>query len=351
MSKENNFEIFYHLRLGYIVECKVGKEYGIVYQYKGEGWGAKMDISKIFFFYKDKVLEIPSKTLVSFLAKTIVPTRGLGFVTEDSEVSDIEKLSNYSHFVVTSENEENQVFEKMQDDTSKFSVIVKESESTYSYLYYPMIDIQKKVQYISLYSASDMIYEYSYPTSIFESFAHIKAYEEYIKYPGITAIKKKIDNLYEYVSALGLDNIKNFFSVTDSGEFQCRPGRDDHFYYKKNRICSSSDIYLNQLTKLGSEIIRTESGIGLVETDFEHENIEETKVIRKEIEQNYNQSEHILFLIKHFLSEIDKIHDITQIAIRNLSFFIKEGDEHLFEIQPTSLNEWKDIINSHNKFY
>ena len=155
-----------------------------------------------------------------------------------------------------------------------------------------------------------------------------------------------------YVDSLDLDTILNFYSVTDGGYFQSRPGRDDHYFFTKNRLCSSQDKYLNQLTKLGSELTDYYSCQGRDDGDFCILNLADTEQLKTEINKKYDKNNHVLFLISELINSIRKSNEILKNALEILSTYsIRKGDEFIFNQSFSSLEQWKDFIASQNEFW
>ena len=56
-----------HLCLGRVVICAKNSDYGIVYQYSDEENASECSDSRLYIFNKDVNLDIPSKTIITFL--------------------------------------------------------------------------------------------------------------------------------------------------------------------------------------------------------------------------------------------------------------------------------------------
>ena len=93
--------------------------------------------------------------------------------------------------------------EKMMESASKFLVVYKDEDDITGRLYYPVIDYKQGIIRYYFFTACT----YLAPQTVFESYAYIKANEEFIKYPKVTSIKDKIDAIFGYVNSLDLENI------------------------------------------------------------------------------------------------------------------------------------------------
>lgn len=236
----------------------------------------------------------------------------------------------------------------MMSYADKFILVYQDENFLDGKLYFPVINERlKTVQYYESDHFGGMNNEPE-PFTVLWRLSFLIANKQYVDYPNSFCIRQKINEIIDYVGSLDIEKIPDLYSVYEGGYFQSRPGRDDHFLYTKNRLCESSDIYLNQLTKIGSEIINYDSCIGRDEADFSNINIEETELIRSEIRNKYDTAEHLIYLISDYLTKIDKIHkDIKKINDLLLKF-IKEGDECIFEQGHFTLSQWISFIASFN---
>lgn len=337
-----------HLCLGRVVICAKHSDFGIVYQYSDEKNASECSDSRLYIFNKDVNLDIPSKTIITFLKDFDSIKKGI------YEVSDILPLRDYKEYVITSKEEKEEYdsssmtgeMQRMMSNAEKFIVVSQDDDFLDGKLYFPIINATLRT--VKYYEAS--YFDHTWPFTVLGKYSFILANKEYLDYPNAATIKNKLCEIVDYVSSLDLNQVLDSYTVYEGGFFQRRPGRDDHFLYTKNRICSSKDIYLNQLTKLGSEITDCDScNGGSDDDDFSHLNVDETNSLRAEIREKYNTGEHLIYLISNYISKIDKIHKDT---VEILNFFtnsIKKEDEFIFEQKFNSYLQWNEFITEFNK--
>ena len=337
-----------HLCLGCIVICAHQSDYGIVYQYSDEERASECKDSRLYIFHKDVNLHLPSKTIVTFL-KDFESIK-----KEIYEVSDILPLKDYKEYIITSEKEKEEYdstsltehMQRLMSNAEKFIVVSQDDDFLDGKLYFPAVDERNRSVYY--YIAS--YFSHTWPFTILGKYSYILANKDSLDYPDASSIKQKMGEIVDYVCSLSLDKILGFYTVYEGGFFQRRPGRDDHFLYTRNRLCSSEDIYLNQLAKLGSEITNCDScNGGSDDEDFSNLNLEETKSLRLEIKEKYNTGEHIIFLISDYISKIDKVHNETKEFLDLFGNLVKKEDEFIFEKNFNSFCEWSEFITSFNK--
>lgn len=335
------------LCVGFIVECNLDSEFGVIYQYNDETYSTECKNGGIYFFLKKKDYVIPQNTLVTFL-KNLHNSWKKNF-----EVTNVCRLDEFENYILTSREEiesyartsSTKKMEKLMSEGKKFLVAHydEKNRDLTSRLYYPIINIEHKTIIYYFFTACS----YFGPNTVFESYAFKLASKDALQYSRISNNFRKI---LKYIDSLDLETIISMYGVFDGGYFQCRPGRDDHYHFTKNTLCTSSDPYLNQLVKLGSVVTNYYCCQGRDEDDFSTLNFEETKALRDKIKTKYNSVEHFLYLNTLYLDLINKMNEDIINAEKNLTSFIRKGDESIFALRFSTLAQWKDFISSFNRF-
>ena len=336
------------LCIGFIVECKFGLDYGIIYQFNDESYSTECKKGALYFFLKEKNIEIPQNTLVSFI-KDLHNSWNKLF-----EVSNVCRLEDFENYILTS-SEEIKSYNKTSSTKKMRNLMCAGKKFLVAHynerqrdltcrLYYPIINEAHKTIYYYFFTASS----FTGPNTVFECYTFILATKDFVEY---SHINKNIKQFLGYLDALNSDSVLELYSVYDKGYFQSRPGRDDHYIYTKDKVCSSIDPYLHQLTELGSVVTDYYNCLGRDADDFSSLNIEDTNALRDTIKQKYNSSEHLLFLMSFYLESVNSLKEDINKAIYSLPNFIKKGDEYIFTKSFLNLEQWKEFILSYNKFW
>jgi hypothetical protein len=334
------------LCVGVIVECENNHNYGIIYQYNDESYSSEFKRGGLYFFNKDKHLEIPQYTLVSFL-KDIQNS-----FKSNYEVTDVCILSEFINYVLTTSKDKESYYESLSTESMehlikngrKFLVVDYDDEEQYvsSGLYYPVINNDnQRIEYYNFNSSC-----HSCPESIFNCYCFKIAIEDYMQFANISS---RIKQILEYLTPLNLDDILGLYSVLDRGYYQRRVGRDDHFIFEKTKSCSSNDPYLEQLTKLGTIVTDYYSCQGRDDEDFSNINLEETAHLQLEIRDKYNKSEHLLFLINDYLNMFDTLKTNLKHADDLINDLIKRAHDIFHTHQCNNIEQWKDVILKNNR--
>mgnify|MGYP000180611177 FL=1 len=333
------------LCIGIIIECNAQSEYGIIYESEDS---SECKNGGLYYFYKDQSLEIPPKTFVSFIKDLTCSWKNV------FEVTDVCILQEYVNYILTSKEERQSYYEssstkrmeELMSDGKNFIVIYydDENQDLTSRLYYPHIDNNKrKINYYFFTSAS-----YKSLKTIFECYTFLLAQEFFASFSFIT---NKLHFILDYVEHIEESTVSELFCVYDEGCFQSRPGRDDHYIFSQNRVCSNEDRYLSQITTLGSKVISYYNCQGRDDNDYYSINIEETEILRNEVKLKYNKRDHLMFLISHFLDNYHRTKAKADSASLVIANFISKGEKFISNYSFESLKQWIDFISTHNKFY
>lgn len=335
------------LCVGFIVECELDSDFGIIYQYNDESYSTECKNGGLYFFYKQNDFVIPQKTLVSFI-KNFRNSWKRNF-----EVTNVCRLDEFENYILTSSEEiesynktsSTKKMRRMMSEGKKFIVVHydEESRDLTSRLYYPIININQRIINYYFFTACSSFG----PRTVFESYSLSLASKYYLQYSHIERNFKRILN---YINSLNVESVLDMYSVFYGGYFQSRLGRDDHYLYTRSTLCTSNDPYLCQLTKLSSEVTDYYSSQGRDSDDFSSVNPEETQALRDEIKLKYNPTKHLLYLNKFYAETINRLLEDVNVAKNLLSNFIRKGHEYIFTQKFCSLSQWEDFISSFNRF-
>lgn len=336
------------LEFGYILQCDLDDEFGIIYGVDSHKWGFN-DINWIYYFKKKKKLVLSPMTIVSFVCT-------YDNYTEEEEilVSDINPIDDYI-IVDDKENKGKKLREDglyhseivwtNMDHLSKMIVIDKFSVS----VYYPWIsNVEKTIYYLQKNYFGDMDES---PRNIVTCYVRVKDLERYKKSISFSTAANVLKDMIASVEATDIKKVSKLFQVRDSGYFQYRPGRDDHFIFYKSRISKCEDSYINSLTELG--VVDKDYyccvGRGIDDKDYDRMNKEETFKMRKEIVSKYNQDDHFDFLLSEYvLGNINKQNSYFSYLAMLKEFGNSDEIKHSMS-KNRELKDWFTLIKEHNK--
>lgn len=332
------------LRVGYIVECNKGNNYGIIYSFDSHyRYG-------LFWFNKTEDEEFEEKTIISFIVDYSAIEKN------NYQVSNITALSQYQIFNIIEKSEKETYYktnttstmDKMIESAQMFLSIYTNDDCIYGQLCYPIIDhTNKSIQYFFIYcSVSD------YPKNLMDYYLYIQANKGHFNNSNFDDSRERLMGIIDYVNNLTLDYIVNQFVVEDVGIFQCNPGKDDKFFFEKDTRCMVNDKYLFQLTELKSEIVNYYNclGQGEEEKEFRIINEKETKILREEIRKRYDQGKHLFFLINDYIEKSKKITDNVKRVYETIHFLFKEEkDKYIFMLEDMTQEQWMKYIEKYNR--
>lgn len=149
----------------------------------------------------------------------------------------------------------------------------------------------------------------------------------------------KFEELKEYINSFNIDEEIKTFTAGESGTFQCRPGRDDHFNIIKYKRSSSLDPYIKQLVPLKEDFdYYVLNGRGEEDQDYNKIDEDETATLRNAVRNTYNKDVHFSFLLRQFLTSTSQKADLYEEASLNLLKFINKEDICLFSAHEIDLN-------------
>ncbi len=334
--------------IGYVLQCRRGDSFGIVYGYRDHGRAKYREKTWIYYFKKSKNLQLEKFTEITYLKS---PS---GYDKDETfEVTDITPLSQYS--IINSCDKEMHGKEKLRIDgiyhlDSEWSLMcqgvpyIKLSDCAI-YVYYPIID--KKNKSITFHDYN--VYTRGKRVNIISCFIGMYDLRLYSTEPKFDYVSSKLDSIKKYIDNFKLTSSIRTFYAGQSGYFHCYPGRDDSFFITDYRRTKSKDSYLKQLVELREEERYYNCcGQGKDEEDYDRINKEETIALRKEVKQKYDKDAHYMFLINEFLTELKEKRKEYLLYAEDIKCFIEEDDEKLFQ-QEYEDNDYKELASQYNK--
>lgn len=294
------------LAFGYIIQCNMDDDFGIIYGVDSHKWNFN-DYNWLYYFKKDKGFVLHPMTIVSFVCT-------YDYYTEEEEilVSDINPIDDY----IIIDDKENKG-ENLREDGLYHSEIVWTSmahltkmivvdEFSISVLYPLISNADKTIYYLEQHYFDD---ENESPRKIAACYVRVKHFEQYKNSIPFNVVANALKEMITSVDTTDIKKASKHFQVRESGYFQYRPGRDDHFIYCKCRISKCKDPYINSLTELGifDRDYYSCVGRGTDDEDYNRMNKEETAKMRSEIISNYNKDDHLDYLLSEYvLGNIDR---------------------------------------------
>lgn len=293
-----SFEIIQELKLpgtqkikeGQIVECKKGREFGIMVS-DTNSFCARGDV--YYFFWKPTEFQLERGTIVTAIWDQDTEYSMMKVLTDKSfSVSNDTPISLY-HIHKSSDhsipnqllNEGNPIIHLLSDDWLR--------------IYFP---IENGKAY----------YEYSPNKGVTTIYYKLLKLEEY-RNPNIEYISKRIKNIQNYLSQFDIKLEAEKFHAGESGHYRCYPGRDDSFFHTKYKCINTEDEYIKGLFPFEQDTYDY-SCVGRPEDDYNHIDEYETNKYRKEAISKYSKDLHYAYLIKCFFDEISA----SQKLIENL---------------------------------
>lgn len=334
------------LGIGYVMQCKKGDNFGVIYGYRNHGRPHYREKTWLYFFKKHLNSHIDKWTPVTFLQSSS------GWEKDESyEVTNIIQLQSY--VVIDSQDTNTCGKERKRKDgiyryDNEWNLMC--SGTPYISLYpgisanYPVIDSKSRTIVFHDYT----VFSHDCKSSILSCVIGLYDLREYSQEPQFDYVNEKLDYIKEYISNFKLSKELRKFCAGEGGYLQSRPGRDDHFNYSKYWTTTSNDSYLKTLTNLHVESdYYSCCGRSVGDDDYDRIDEDETRKMRKEIRQKYDKNAHYIFLLNEFFSSLKEKRNEYLSYEKALYSFIEEGDEDLFERELTS-NNLLSIIQEYN---
>lgn len=338
--------------IGYIIQCNANDSIGFIYgAVNSENNEQLIDgtIAKIFYFKKNRATVYPPFTIVSYLRertscsypdKTIEVTHVINikdFITYYPQKDYNEILRSNGRYYFEQEwqliKNAKPYAEIVNNDICIHHPIVNENEKTVEYYtFYAFNSLKNATQTIlGCYYFMKENHKYKRPISMDYLFLEFK-------------------ELKEYINSFNIDEEIKTFTVGESGTFQCRPGRDDHFNIIKYCRSSSLDPYIKQLVPLKEDFdYYVLNGRGEEEQDYDIIDEAETNTLRNAVKNAYNKDAHFSFLLLQSLASIRHKADLYGEATLKIQKFINKKDFVLFSSNGIDINSYIEYINKFNK--
>lgn len=333
---------------GYIMQCNLDDDFGIIYGVESHEFSLDY-INWLYYFKKDKGYILSPMTIVSFVCAYDYYRK-----KEEILVSDINPIDDY----IIVDDKENKG-EKLREDGLYHSEIVWTNMDHLSKMivinefsvsvYYPWIsNVDETVYYLKQNYFDDKDED---PRNIVTCYVRVKDFERYKKSISFSTAANVLKDMIASVEATDIKKVSKLFQVRDSGYFQYRPGRDDHFIFCKSRISKCEDSYINSLKELG--VVDKDYyccvGRGIDDKDYDRMNKEETFKMRKEIVSKYNQDDHFDFLLSEYvLGNINKQNNYFSYLAMLKEFGNSDEIKHCMS-KNRELKDWFILIKEHNK--
>lgn len=338
------------LGIGYILQGNKGDNFGVIYGYRNHGRSHYREETWLYFFKKRINSHIERLTPVTFLQSSS------GWEKDELyEVTNITRL--YSYNVINHKDIKPQGKERKREDglyhhDNEWNLIWNQMRSGTPYItlypgfsaHFPVINHNKKTIVFHDYTEITS----NCKSSILSCFIGLYNLREYSKKPSFDYVNQKLDSLKKYIRDFNLSKELRKFYAGESGYFQSRPGRDDHFNFTKYWTTTSKDSYLKTLTSLHEEKdYYTCCGRGVGDDDYDRIDDNETRNMRKEIKQKYDKDAHYMFLLDEFFSNLKEKRVEYLSYEKALYSFIEIGDENLFEREFTN-TDYLSTIEEYN---
>lgn len=336
------------LGIGYILQCTKGDTFGIVYGYRDHGRNYYREKTWLYFFKKPKSLFLEQFTEVSYIKSSS------GFnKSEEFQVTNILPLTHYK--IIDSSNKSLLGKEKKRNDGIYHFDLewnLMNEGVPYMYLwdfsihvYYPIIDKSKKNIFYQDYS----VYTRNKRANIISCFIGMYDLCLYSTEPKFEYVSSKLEAIKKYIEKFDLIADTRKFVAGESGYFQSRPGRDDHFNTTKYWRSSSNDSYTRSLVNLHEENdYYVCCGRGIGDEDYDMVDSEETKKMRLELKNKYDKNAHYLFLLNEFFTELKEQRKQYLLYADDIKSFVEKGDGNLFQ-QRYNEDEYPRLIQEYNK--
>ncbi|MDE7414322.1 MAG: hypothetical protein K2N05_11145 [Muribaculaceae bacterium] len=261
------------IRLGIICECKERSDFG---------WLYSEDSVRLYFTFKksaDYILE--DGTPVAFIslndplgyAVSIIPLDELPFLYAESS-NGIEKERRKCKVLPYWE-----IHYPWRFDYCCINFPYKKSREHSLELFYKVLKGKEEALFMVLYSL----------------------HKSSFKYLSIEDLSKEIQRINDYVTSFSLENILASYRCGNSGYFQSRPGRDDHFHITEYKEIDTDDEYIRSLIPLG---VKRDyyACVGRSKDDNDYDKIDDDLINSgKEIARKlYSKENHYAFLITNF---------------------------------------------------
>lgn len=343
--KYSQSQYYSRLGIGYILQCNKGDNFGVIYGYRNHGRSHYREKTWLYFFKKRINSHIEKLTPVTFLQSSS------GWKEDELyEVTDIVQLNSY--IIINNNDTKTRGKERKREDgiyryDKEWDLMC--SGTPYISLFhgfsanYPVVDPKSRTIVFHDYTVFSDDCKYS----ILSCIIGLYNLREYSQEPQFDYVNKKLDYIKEYISKFKLSKELRKFCAGESGYFQSRPGRDDHFNFTKYWTTTSEDSYMKTLTNLHEEKdYYTCCGRGVGDNDYDRVDENETRKMRLEIKQKYDKNAHYIFLIDEFFSNLKEKRNEYLSYEKALYSFIEEGDEYLFESEFAS--DYLSIIQEYN---
>lgn len=335
------------LGIGYILQCDKGENFGIIYGYRNHRYSYYQEKTWLYFFNKPKSLFYEKFTEISYIKSSS------GYNNPESfQVSDVFPLSNYK--IIETDNELIRGVDKRRDDGLYYYDIqwdlmsngmpFMDLDGCSIHVFYPIIDTKNNTIVFHDYSA----YTRNKRANIVSCFIGMHDLFLYSTEPTFEYVSSKLETIKNYIEKFNLFADARKFVAGQSGYFQSRPGRDDHFNTTKYWRSSSNDSYTRSLVNLHEEhdyYVCCGKGIG--DEDYDTIDSEETKKMRLELKQKYNKDAHYMFLLNEFFTGLKEQRKQYLLYSKDIRSFVEKGDEELFQHHYDE-NEFQQVIQQYN---
>ena len=323
--------------IGYIVRCQSNDSIGIIYGARNSEYRTQLtddSIVKMFFFKKDNQTEYPPYTIISYLQERetcCYPDRTI-------EVTNVIPLDNFIIYDKSADSND-QIREdgcyhcdlewKLMSEAKPYA----ELSHTELCINLPYIHPKEKnVEYYNYTVYDCPNTSNSHLGSICSIFYTIKFFSFHKNVFSIAHIAEKLDDIKKYVNDFNVIEESKKFIAGESGIFQSRPGRDDHFNITTYKRTSSTDSYIKGLVKLEESLeYYSLNGRGIDDEDYDNIDEEKTTILRSEVKKAYNKNAHYFHLVDEFISYIKLKQQAYERANKLRNKFIDSQDKHLFQ--------------------
>lgn len=336
------------LGIGYILQCAKGETYGIVYGYRDHGRSYYREKTWLYFFNKPKNLFYDKFTGISYIKSSSGYNK-----PESFQISDVFPLSNYK--IIETDNKLIRGNEKRRNDglyyyDIEWDLMSKgipfiDLDGFSIHVYFPIIDMNNK----SIVYHDYTVYTRNKRANIVSCFIGMHDLSFYSTEPKFDYVSSKLDSIKSYIEKFKLATETRKFVAGQSGYFQSRPGRDDHFNTTKYWRSLSKDPYLNSLVDLHEEYdYYTCCGRGVDDNDYDTIDPEETERMRLELKQKYDKDAHYMFLLNDFFTQLKEQRQQYLLYADDIKSYVEKGDDDLFQ-QHYNENEYLKLIQEYNK--
>ncbi len=263
------------LNIGMIYQCNMNQDFGIIVSLYGD---------KLYYFEKELNCSIPKYDLVSYLKDPLDCTKATNVIG----ISNFK--DSYSLY-----KEEMETYEGPLMERPSFicSFVTKENNVKVHYTAIPDA-VTKRV--LILYTKS--------------------VHHQQIPHLTVEELEEEIRVLKQFVNNFDEEKVIKTYSVTQSGWYQRRVGRDDFFITETEKSVQSDDIYIRSLLPVGRDC--TYEHYGYEDENYHYVDEEKTLAGQHEALSKYSKERHFSFLLHDFL---DKFYSKRDIMIEEASTY------------------------------